>query len=117
MKYLVLLLADGDEKPWEEQSEDEKAASMAKFGEFDAACSAADGVEILGGEALAGPETATTVRHRGGGQQLTDGPFAEAIEGLGGYYVIEAPDLDVLLALLRLLPAYDMQVQPVMDMT
>ena len=74
-----------------------------------------DGVEILAGEALAGPEHATTLRTRGGTTTLTEGPYAEAIEAMGGFYLVEAPDLDVLLELLRVLPPYDIQVSPVVD--
>ncbi|MBC2934385.1 YciI family protein [Nocardioides sp. zg-1228] len=116
MKYLVLLMDDGDELPWDEQTDEEKAATMAKFGEFDAACAARDGVEILAGEALAGPESATTVRPRGGRLQVSEGPFAEAVEAMGGFYLVEAPDLDVLLEVLPALPAYDLHVQPAVDM-
>jgi hypothetical protein len=116
MRYLVLLMDDGDEKLWPEQTPEEQAATMAKFGDFDAACAAREGVEILAGEALAGPESATTVRTRDGRVQVTDGPYAEAVEGMGGFYLVEAPDLDVLLELLRVLPAYDIQVSPAVDM-
>jgi hypothetical protein len=48
----------------------------------------------LGGEALEPTSTATTVRVRDGQVQTTDGPFAETKEALGGYYLIEAKDLD-----------------------
>ncbi|MCY4726235.1 YciI family protein [Nocardioides sp. STR2] len=116
MRYLVLLMDDGAEKVWTEQTPEEQAATMAKFGEFDAACAARDGVEILAGEALAGPEAATTVRTRDGRVQVTDGPYAEAVEGMGGFYLVQAPDLDGLLELLRVLPAYDIQVSPAVDM-
>jgi hypothetical protein len=47
---------------------------------------------------LHAPSTATVVRHRGGEMLLTDGPFAEAKEHIGGIYVIRAPDLDAALA-------------------
>ena len=115
MKYLVLLIGDGEVKPWSEHSEEEQGELMEQFGAFDAACRAREGVEILSGEALGGPEDSTTVRTRGGQVQLTDGPYAEAVEGLGGFYLVEAPDLDILLELLRALPPYDMQVSPVID--
>lgn len=115
MKYLVLLIGDGELKPWSEHTEEEQAAVMERFGAFDAACAERDGVEILAGEALAGPTHATTVRTRGGTVQLTEGPYAEVIEGMGGFYLLEAPDLDVLLDLLRILPPYDMQVTPAVD--
>ena len=115
MKYLVLLMGDGELKPWPDHTEEEQLEVMGRFRAFDEACAAREGVEILGGEALAGPEDATTLRTRGGPLQMTDGPYAEAVEGLGGYYLVEAPDLDVLVEVLRVLPPYDMQVSPVVD--
>lgn len=115
MKYLVLLIGDGELKPWSDQTPDEQAGVIDQFESFDAACRERDGVQILAGEALAGPSEATTIRTRGGQVALTDGPYAEVIEGLGGFYLMEVPDLDVLLDLLRILPAYDMQVSPAVD--
>jgi len=116
MKYLVLLMDDGDERPWNEMTDAEQGELMAKFGAFDAVCAAREGVEILSGEALGAPETFTTVRTRGGHVQLTDGPYAEAIEGLGGFYLVEVPDLDVLLEVITELPAYDLQLVPALEM-
>lgn len=115
MKYLVLLIGDGELKPWSEHTEDEQAEVMEKFEAFDTACRDRDGVEILAGEALAGPSHATTVRTRSGRMTLTEGPYAEVIEAMGGFYLVEAPDIDVLVDLLRTLPAYDMQVSPAVD--
>ena len=115
MKYLVLLIGDGAEKPWPEQTESEQMAAMAKFGELDAACAARDGVELLAGEALSDSRDATVMRTSGGQVQLTDGPYAEVIEGMGGFYLLEAPDLDVVVELLRLLPSYDIQIHPTVD--
>lgn len=115
MKYLVLLIGDGELKPWPDHTEEEMAAAMGRFRAFDEACTARDGVELLGGEALGDPGDATTLRTRGGQLQMTDGPYAEAVEGLGGFYLVEARDLDVLVELLRILPPYDMQVSPVVD--
>ena len=117
MKYLVLLIGDGEVKPWDQQTPEEQASAMELFGAFDAACAARDGVELLAGEALSGPGEATTLRTRGGRLQLTDGPYAEVIEGMGGFYLVEAPDLDVLVDLLGVLPPYDMQVSPVVDVS
>ena len=74
-----------------------------------------EGVEIVSAAALGPASTATTLRTRGGALAVTEGPYAEAIEGLGGFYLIEAPDLDTVLDLLQVLPAYDMQVQPVIN--
>ena len=117
MKYLVLLIGDGELKPWPEHTEAEQAEVVGRFQAFDEACAAREGVQILAGEALGDPADSTTLRTRGGALQMTDGPYAEAVEGLGGFYLVEAPDLDVLVDLLRLLPPYDMQVSPAVDVS
>jgi hypothetical protein len=49
---------------------------------------------MIGGHALQPPAAATTVRQRDGQRRVQDGPYAEAKEQLGGYYVIDVPDLD-----------------------
>lgn len=49
---------------------------------------------MVGGNALRPAQTATTVRIRDGQRQLHDGPYADTKEQLGGYFLIEAPDLD-----------------------
>jgi hypothetical protein len=115
MKYLVLLIGDGDTKPWSEHTEDEQSAVMAQFGQFSAACRARDGVEILAGEALSDPRDATVMRTTAGKVELSDGPYAEVIEGMGGFYLLEAPDLDVVVELLKVLPPYDIQIHPTVD--
>lgn len=116
MKFLVLLIGDGSEKPWPDQTEDEQAAAMAKFGEFDEACAERDGVELLAGEALSASGDATVMRTSAEGDvALTDGPYAEVIEGMGGFYLLEAPDRDVVVDLLRVLPRYDIQIHPTID--
>jgi hypothetical protein len=56
-----------------------------------------DAGALVAGDALEGPGAATVVRKRGGEKQVTDGPFVETTEYLGGYYVIECPDLDTAL--------------------
>jgi len=55
--------------------------------------------KLLGGAALQPTSTATTIRYREGKRLLTDGPFAETREHLGGYTIIEARDLDEAIAL------------------
>ncbi|MBP8920781.1 MAG: transcription initiation protein [Micropruina sp.] len=115
MQYLVLLIGDGELPAWDSLSEEEQYAGMQKFEAFDAACEAREGVQVVSSAALGGPSTATSLRTRGGRLSITEGPYAEVIEGLGGFYLIEAPSLDVVLELLRILPPYDMQVQPVVD--
>jgi hypothetical protein len=74
---------------------------------------------MLAGEALTGVATATTLRPDGDGRRVvTDGPYAETAEQLGGFYVVEAPDLDTMTELCALLPAgYTLEVRPVADLS
>lgn len=78
-------------------------ADMEGYGRFGELAGAA----ILGGEALDASETARTVRSAGAGDAplVTDGPFAETSEVIGGYYVLEAETLDDVIAMARELPA------------
>ena len=115
MKYLVLLIGDGELPNWNSLTPDEQGETMEQFEKFAKACRERDGVEIVAGEALGGPSSATTLRTRGGKLSVTEGPYAEVIEGLGGFYLIESPDLDTLMELLTVLPAYDMQISPAVD--
>jgi hypothetical protein len=115
MKYFVLLAGYGEMPAWEDLTAEEQSAGMAQHGAFDEACSARPGVELLGGEALGDASMATTIRTRGGQTTVTDGPFAEAAEHIGGYYVIDAPDLDTVIELCRILPDYDIEIRPVLD--
>jgi hypothetical protein len=71
------------------------------------------GGSILGGDALQPTATATSIRN----DVVTDGPFAETKEALGGYYLIEARDLDHALALAKLCPAPygGVELRPIMD--
>jgi hypothetical protein len=71
------------------------------------------GGKILGGEALEPTATATTIR----GDLVTDGPFVETKEALGGFYLVEARDLDHAIELARLCPARfgGVEVRPIMD--
>lgn len=111
MKYALFLMSQGEMPPWEELTPEQQAAAMQQHDDFGAACAAREGVTILAGEALDG--TPTVVRTRGGERTVTDGPYVEAVEQLGGLYIIETPDLETLLELTELLPAYDMQLSPV----
>jgi hypothetical protein len=71
------------------------------------------GGEITGGSALLPTPTATSIR----GDVVTDGPFAETKEALGGFYLIEAKDLDHALEIAKLCPAKfgGVEVRPLMD--
>lgn len=115
MKYFILLAGYGETTPFEELTPEEQEAEMAKFMAFDQACADAPGVEMLGGEALGDGSMATTLRTRGGEFTITDGPFAEAAEHIGGYFAVEAPDLDTIIELCKVLPAYDIDVRPILD--
>lgn len=115
MKYLLLLTGDGDVPAWNGLTESEQAALMERFEQFQNAC-AARGVEILSGEALKTGESATTVRRSGGERVIAEGPYAAAYEGLGGFFLVETPSLDLLLELSDLLPPYDMEMRPVDSM-
>lgn len=115
VKYFVLLAGYGEMTPWDEMTPEEQESGMTKFVAFDEACSAQPGVEILGGEALGDGSMATTLRTRGGEMTITDGPFAEAAEQIGGYYVLDAPDLDTVTDLCKVLPAYDIDIRPVLE--
>ena len=113
MKYLLMLTGDGAVPQWSTLTPDEQAVLRVRFEEFGAACAAAPGVEILSGEALLPGSTATTIRRGGGNRVVTEGPYADIYEGLGGFYLMEVPDLDTLLTLSDILPPYDMELRPI----
>jgi hypothetical protein len=115
MRYAVLLYQD--ERVWTEATAEQREAYHAAHKAFDTAARAR--AEVYGGEALTSMVNATTLRHDTEGNRLvTDGPFAETIEQLGGFYLVEAPDLDTLTDLCDLLPhAYAIEMRPVADMS
>ncbi len=114
MKYVALLVGYNDpERDWASLPEDEQTAEMHRHGAFGEAVTARDGCAILGGEALTGGDSATVLRQTDGELALTDGPFSEATEAIGGFYVLEAPDLDVAVELLAILSDYVIEIRPV----
>lgn len=116
MKYFVLLSGEGSEPgTWDQLTPEQQGAEMAKHMAFGEACEAHASAEILGGEALEDGSSATTLRTIDGEMTITDGPFAEAAEQIGGYYLLDAPDLDTVIELCRILPAYDIEIRPVID--
>ena len=115
MKYFVLLAGYGDLPLWDDLTPEEQQEVMAEHDQFAEACAGRDGVEIVSAEALGDGSTATTLRTRDSAMTITDGPFAEAAEQIGGYYLIDAPDLDIVIDLCRILPAYDIEIRPVLD--
>jgi hypothetical protein len=88
----VLLTLYGDESTERESGPEHIKATMAAWAEFDEAAKAA-GV-LLACEGLEGSHTATTVRVSGGRREVTDGPFIETKEQLGGFIFLEVEDLD-----------------------
>jgi hypothetical protein len=114
-KYLLLIY--GDESSWDSASAEDWNQMMQAHGAFAQTVVAQSG-KILGGEALETTATATSVRNDAAGAQVvTDGPFVETKEALGGYYVIEAADLDQAIAFAKLCPAPSggVEVRPIMD--
>jgi hypothetical protein len=115
MQYAVLIYQD--ERMWTEATAEQRTAYHAAHAAFDAAVRAR--ARMLGGEALVGVAGATTLRPGpDGGRVVTDGPFAETTEQLGGFYLVDAPDLDTVVDLCTLLPtAYTLEVRPVADLS
>lgn len=119
MKYALLLYQDRDfESKWESMSEEEQGAVFAQFAAFDVAAEKT-GAKIIGGQGLEVSRTATTVRPASeedwGQATVTDGPFAEVAEHLGGYYEIEARDLDHAIEVVKLLPPGTTEIRPIID--
>ncbi len=89
MKYLLMFIDSG--KPWDHASP-EVQATYARIGDWFGELAATG--KLLGGEELQGAQTATTVRFDGGRAVVTDGPFMEAKEAVGGYALIDVDNLD-----------------------
>ena len=90
MQYLLMIY--NEEKSFQALSKDEGMRMLGEFNDFTASIKASG--NYVGSNRLQPVASATTVRVRNGKPQLTDGPFAETREQLGGYYLIEAKDLD-----------------------
>ncbi|CAM3329703.1 YciI family protein [Stackebrandtia soli] len=109
MKYALLLYAK--DESWANASEEERASVYAEFEAFGRLLAERDADR--GGEELALSDTATTVRSSGGETVITDGPYAETAEQLGGFFLVEAADLDEALELARACPSAIVEVRPV----
>lgn len=110
MQYVALLYYD--ETSWYSATPAEREQAIAAHDSFTARA-AELGVTITGGEALTTTETATTFRRRGEDISVTDGPFAETTEQLGGFYILDADDLDRVLRLVKHLPEYSIEIRPI----
>jgi hypothetical protein len=114
MKYLLTLF--GDESRFAEMTPEQMHENMRAWDAYTTA--AREAGAYLGAEGLQPSATATTVRIREGGDHLvSDGPFAEAREQLGGYYLLDCVDLDEALAWAKRIPMPGgaVEVRPVMD--
>jgi hypothetical protein len=114
MRYLCLIYED--ESKWGTMPKAEADALMGEYFSF------TEGIKKsghhLGGEALQPTQTATTVRVRQGKVSSTDGPFAETKEQLGGYYLIDARDLNDAIQIASRIPSArtgSIEVRPIME--
>jgi hypothetical protein len=113
MQYLLQIYTGEAMAAWERLSEDEQGSVTAEY----MAIMQAPGVSA--GAQLQPATTATTVRVKDGATLTTDGPFPETKEALGGYYLLEADDLDAAIELAARIPAARLggavEVRPVVE--
>jgi hypothetical protein len=114
MQYLLLLYSTPEH--WAARSEAEMADVLAQHGALMEELRGSG--KYLGSNALEWASAATTLRIRDGRHIVTDGPFAETREQLGGYYLVEAKDLDDAMAIASRIPdagAGGVEIRPVKD--
>jgi hypothetical protein len=114
MKYLCLIYSD--ESQWPKLAETDTQKMMAEYREF------GDGIKASGhyiaGHRLEPTHTATTLRSRNGKLSTSDGPFAETKEQLGGFYMIEARDLNEAIQVASKIPGVrhgSVEVRPIAE--
>lgn len=112
MKYMLLVY--GQESSWDD------SAFQACISESTELCHELQAKgQFLGASPLRPVATATSVRVRDGKREVTDGPFAETHEQLGGYYLIDVPDLDAAIEIAGRIPAVNrgtVEVRPVYEL-
>ena len=114
MQYLLLIYED--EKLMAESTDAERLDLMQRYRDYTAKLR--ESGAFVAGDALQSVSTAKTVRIRAGDATHTDGPFAETAEQLGGYYLIEASNLDDAIEWARQIPAAErgsVEVRPIMN--
>lgn len=114
MKYMLILVSDPTDEPMPDSAE--FGPYMQEWFEYSTAL--AEIGAMVSGEALQGTETATTVSVRDGERIVTDGPFIETKEVIGGYYVIDVANLDEALDWAAKIPNATfgrVEVRPVME--
>ncbi len=115
MQYLLLIY--DDETVWANMTKEQGAQLHTEYMAFTQ--DILESGKMKAGDALQPTRTATTVRVRGGKTTTTDGPFAETKEQLGGYYLVEAENLDEAIAIAARIPSAKLgsiEVRPVMKM-
>ena len=115
MKYMLLI--HDDEKAWAKMTDAERQSIYGEYGQFGQQIK--DTGHYLAGAQLQPTTTATSVRVRDGKRLVTDGPFAETREQLGGYYLVNAKDLDEAIGIAARIPsakAGTIEVRPVVEM-
>jgi hypothetical protein len=114
MKYFCAIY--GDESSWNDVTPEDMSATMSAYFAFTE--EAREAGVLLGGEGLDRSSSATTVRVSGGERVLSDGPFAETKEQLGGYYLLECANLDEAIDWAARIPGAatgSVEVRPVMN--
>jgi hypothetical protein len=113
MRYLLQIYSDLGPAAFRRLSADEQDANLGEYRAIEHSAG------VIGGEQLQPVETATTVRVQDGQTLLTDGPFLDAKEHLGGYFLIEADELDAALEIAARVPAARMggavEVRPLVE--
>ena len=108
MQYVALIHAD--EESWDSLSEADRKAVYSRYMEF------SQNDAVVGGAELQSSSAATTVRVRNGDRVITDGPYAEVKEALGGYFLLECGSIEDACALAAKIPAAEhgaVEVRPV----
>jgi hypothetical protein len=90
MEYLALIYAD--ERVWERMTDDQRESAYEQYAEFAEAARAAGA--LVAGDELASTSSATTVRVRDHERLVSDGPYAEVKEALGGFFVLDCASFD-----------------------
>ena len=111
MRIVLLMAEESHFDRWDAADEATRERVVADFEAFDAAV--AERGSVVRGESLSRPDTARTVRP-GPDRPVTEGPFAETVEQIGGFYVIDVESIDEAVELATLLPReYTVEVRPV----
>lgn len=113
MRFVVLMAETDHYERWHRIGDDERTAVFAAFEAFSNAV--AERGTIVAGEGLAPPSEARTLRP-GPDRVVTDGPYVESAEQVGGLWIVDLPDLDTAVEVCRLLPeSFSVEIRPATD--